>query len=237
MEIVDILILVIIIAFAIVGFSRGVFQSLVTILGFLVIIYLAYLFKNVLGDFLVLYLPFSKYTFIPGGSYVLNVVAYEAIGFAMALGILGILYKIILIVSGVFEKLLKLTIILGIPSKILGLIVGALEGYIIVYFALFIITQPFIRLDVLNNSKYAEKILKDTPVLSGIAENTFVIIDEIEDTIKTGNSDNFDLRLADLVLKRKITSASVMQKLINNKKLSVEGLQSVVDKYKTEENN
>ena len=229
---IDILILVIIASFAIIGFKRGVFQSLVTIVGFIIIIYLAYLFKNVLGDFLVLHLPFTKYSFIPNGSYVLNVVAYEAIGFAMVLAVLGVLYKIVLIASGLFEKLLKITIILGVPSKILGLIIGAIEGYILVYFGLFILTQPFIRFDVLNKSKYAETILKDTPVLSGIAENTFIVIDEIEDTIKTGNSDNFDLRLADLVLKRKIASADVMQKLIDNKKLSIDGLQSIVNNYK-----
>ena len=68
MEITDIIIFVVILAFAIIGFQRGVFKSLVTIVGFFAVIYLAYLFKNVIGDFFVLNLPFSQYTFIPGGS-------------------------------------------------------------------------------------------------------------------------------------------------------------------------
>lgn len=232
MGIVDILIIVIILAFAIVGFKRGVIQSLVAIIGFLAVIYLAYLLKNFLGDFLVLNSPFTNYTFIPGGSYVLNIVTYETIAFIVMLVVLGLIYKIVLTISGIFEKLLKITIILGIPSKILGLVVGAVEGLVIVYFILFTLTQPFIRINLLDNSKYTEVILKKTPVLSNFAEDTFAIIDEINETVST--EDDFDLKLADIVLKRKITSPDVMQKLIDKKKLSVEGIQEVVDKYKTD---
>ena len=235
MEIVDIIILIVILTFAIIGFSRGVFKSLVTIVGFFVVIYLAYLLKNVIGDFFVLNLPFSKFTFVPGGSYVLNIVAYESIGFIAVLIVLGIIYKILLIASGVFEKLLKITIVLGVPSKILGLVVGALEGFVIVYFGLFVLTQPYIRLNILEHSKYAEKILTDTPILSSFAEDSLVIVNEIDETIKSGKEENFDLKLADLVLKRNITSVDVMQKLVDKKKLSVEGLQEVINNYKNEE--
>ena len=235
MSIIDIIILAVLVAFALLGFKRGLFQSLVSFVGFLVIVALSYWLKNYLGDFLVLNLPFTKYTFIPGGSYVLNIVTYETIAFLITLVVLGIIYKIVLIVSGIFEKLLKLTIILGIPSKILGLIIGAIEGYVIVYLVLFLITQPFIRIDVIENSKYAEKILKDTPVLSRFTEDTFEIISEIDITVKKGNEDNFDLKLADLILKRHITSVEIMQELIDEKKLSISGLQDVVDNYKVVE--
>lgn len=235
MGIVDIIILVIIVAFAILGFTRGVFQSLVAVVGFIAVIYISYLLKNYIGDFFVLNLPFTKYNFIPGGSVVFNVVTYESIAFITMLIVLGLLYKIALIISGVFEKLLKITIILGVPSKILGLIVGAIEGYIIVYFILFFIAQPYIRINILGNSKYAETILKETPVLSGLAENTFIIVDEVNETIKTGGDGNFDAKLTDLILKRKITTVDVMQKLIDNKKVGI-GIQDVVDKYKTEQN-
>ncbi len=232
MGIIDIIIFAIILAFAIIGFKRGVIQSLVTVIGFLAVIYLSYLLKNYLGDLMVLYLPFTKYTFIPGGSYVLNIIVYESLAFLLMLIILGLIYKIILVISGIFEKLLKITIILGIPSKILGLIVGAVEGFVIVYLILFMLTQPYIRINILDNSKYAETILKDTPLLSGFAEDTFTIINEIDETIKNGNQDNFDLKLTDLILKRKITSVEVMQKLIDDKKLSIAGIQEIVNNYK-----
>ena len=133
MNIVDIIILAILASFALLGFKRGVFQSLASFLGFIVVICLSYWLKNYLGDLLVLNLPFTEYTFIPGGSMVLNVVTYQSIAFIIMLIILGLAYKIILIFTGIFEKLLRITIILGIPSKILGLIVGVLEGFIVVY--------------------------------------------------------------------------------------------------------
>lgn len=232
MGIVDILILAIIVAFAILGFTRGVFQSLVACVGFIIIVCLAYWLKNYLGDFFVLNLPFSKYTFIPGGSVVLNVITYQALAFIIVLVILGLVYKIVLIASGVFEKLLRVTIILGIPSKLLGMVVGALEGFVIVYIILFFISQPFLRIDLLENSKFAKPILKDTPLLSGVASDTFEIVNEIDSTIKNNGDDNFDLKLTDLIIKRNITSASVMQKLVDSKKIEVEGIQEVINKYK-----
>lgn len=232
MDIIDIIILIIILSFAVVGFKRGVFQSLVAVLGFFVVIYLAYAFKNVFGDFFVLNLPFTKYAFVPGGSMMLNVVAYESIAFIVLLVILGIIYKILLIASGIFEKLLKITIILGIPSKLLGLVIGALEGFVIAYFGLYIVTQPFIRVNLIENSKYAEKILKETPILSKFADDSMAVVNEIEDTIKSGSEENFDLKLTDLILKRKITSAEVIQKLVDKKKVDMVGIQEVIDKYK-----
>ena len=232
MGIVDIIILAILLAFALLGFKRGVFQSLVAVGGFIIIICLSFWLKNYLGDFFVLNLPFTKYTFIPGGSYVLNVITYQAIAFLIVLVILGIVYKIVLIVTGVFEKLLRITIILGIPSKILGLIVGVIEGYIIVYLILFFVAQPFMRINLLENSKFANTILQDTPLLSGVAEDTFTIINEIDDTFKNNVDDNFDLKLTDLILKRNITSVDVMQELVDNKKIEVEGIQAIIDNYK-----
>ena len=231
MNIVDIIILAIIVAFALLGFKRGVFQSLVSFVGFVVVIYLAYWLKNYIGDFFVLNLPFSKYTFIPGGSVVLNVITYQAIAFIIVLVVLGLIYKIVLIITGVFEKLLRITIILGIPSKILGMIIGILEGFVIVYLILFFVSQPFMRIDLLENSKYAKTILRDTPLLSNFANDTFEIIGEIDETIKSNGDDNFDLKLTDLILKRKITSVDVMKKLVDNKKIEVNGIEEVINKY------
>ena len=232
MGIVDIIIIAILAAFALLGFKRGVFQSLVACVGFIAIVYLSYWLKNYLGDFFVLNLPFTEYTFIPGGSMVLNVITYQMIAFIIVLIVLGLVYKIVLIISGVFEKLLRITIILGIPSKLLGLIVGVLEGFVIVYLILFFVSQPFMRIDLLDNSKFAKPILKDTPILSEFANDTFEVINEIDETIKNNGGDHFDIKLTDLILKRNITSVDVMQKLVDNKKIEVDGIQKVINKYK-----
>lgn len=233
MNIADILILAILVTFALVGFKRGVLKSLVAFIGFVLIICLAYLFKDVLGNLFVLNLPFFKFSIVKSGSVLLNIVMYQTIAFIIILILLGILYRILLAVTGIVEKILKLTIILGIPSKILGLIVGILEGYIVVYLLLFFIAQPYIKTDILDDSKYASIILNKTPVLSSFSENTLKIIDEVNATIKNKDEDDFDLKLADLILKEKVVSPDIMQKLVDNKKIEIDGIDLVISKYKT----
>ena len=235
MSIVDIFILVILVSFAIIGFRRGVINSLVAFVGFILVVCLAYLFKGILGDFFVLNLPFIKFSIVASGSVILNIVMYQMIAFIILLIIFGIVYKVLLAITGVVEKILKLTIILGIPSKILGLVVGALEGYIIVYLLLFFAVQPYISIGILDSSKYASTILNKTPVLSDFSEKTLVIINEVHETIKNKDDEDFDLKLTDLILKEKVASPSLIQELVDSKKIDVEGIQEVIDKYKNGE--
>ena len=233
MSIVDIIIIVILLLFAIIGFKRGVLKSLVSFIGFILVIYLAYLFKNYLGDIFVTDLPFFDIKIGSITSDVMNVVMYQTIAFIIIAILLGLVYKAIMVMSGIIEKIFTLTIVLGIPSKILGLVVGVLEGFIIVYLALFFIAQPYVKMDVLEDSKYANTILTKTPVLSKFANSTLEIINEVKDTIESGDTDDFDLKLSDLVLKHKVTSPEVMDKLVKNQKINVKGIEDVIDKYKS----
>ena len=231
MNYVDIIILVMLVSFATIGFSRGVFKSLVSFVGFLIVICLSYLFKNYLGDFFILNLPFTIFN-IGGGSIVMNVIMYQTIAFIIMLVLFGIIYRILLVATGILEKILRITIILGIPSKLLGLFVGILEGFIIVYLALYFVSQPYIKMDILNDSKYAKIILDKTPILSSFADDTMVVINEINDTIKAKDEENFDLKLTELILKNKVADAKLFQNLIDCKKIEIDGIQEIVNKYK-----
>ena len=232
MSIVDIFILAVLVSFAIIGFRRGVISSLVAFVGFILVVCLSYLFKDILGDFLVLNLPFIDFSIVAGGSVVLNIVMYQMIAFIILLIIFGIIYKILLAITGFVEKILKITIILGIPSKILGLVVGVLEGYIIVYLLLFFAVQPYVSIGILDSSKYASTILNQTPILSDFSEKTLVIINEVHDTIKNKDDDDFDLKLTDLILKEKVASPELIQELVDSQKIKVDGIEKVINKYK-----
>ena len=232
MNLIDIIILVILVSFASIGFHRGAIKSLVSFVGIILIICLAYIFKDVLGNILILNLPFIKFSIGSNESVILNIVMYQTISFIVILIILGLVYKIILAITGIVEKILKFTIILGIPSKILGLIVGALEGYIIAYLLLFFAVQPYIKINILDESKYANTILNKTPVMSSFSQKTLAIINEVHDTINDKNDPDFDLKLTELVLKEKVASSEIMQKLVDNKKIEVDGIQEVINKYK-----
>lgn len=232
MGVVDIIIVVILIAFAIIGFKRGVLKSLVSFIGFILVIYFAYLLKNYLGDVFVTDLPFFDIKIGSVTSEVMNVVMYQTIAFLIVAILLGLIYKAIIIMSGIIEKFLTLTIVLGIPSKILGLIVGLLEGYIIVYLALFFAVQPYVKMDILNDSNCANIILNKTPILSSFASSTMEVINEVNDTVNNNELKDFDLKLSDLVLKHKVTSPEIMEKLVKIKKINVSGIDQIIDKYK-----
>ena len=232
MIIVDIIVLVILIVFAIIGFKRGVLQSLVSFVGFIVVICLAYLLKNYLGDIFVLDLPFFNFKIGTTTSVVMNVIMYQTLAFIIMTIVFGLIYKFLIYLSGIVEKIFKITIVLGIPSKIFGLIVGLLEGYIIVYLVLFFAAQPYIKMDILKDSSYAKTILTKTPILSNFANDTLEIINEVSDTVKNNDTENFDLKLSDLVLKHEVVSPEVMEKLVNIKKINVEGIDTVLNKYK-----
>lgn len=231
MKIYDIIMLAFLILFAIVGFKRGFFKSLISFVGFIVVIVLAYNLKNVVGDFLVLNLPFIKFKDFLGGASTLNIIMYQMIAFILMLAIFGLVYKIVVTITGIFEKILKFTIILGIPSKLLGLVVGFLEGYIILYIILFFLAQPFINFDINKESDYALKILEKTPLISDYVEKSLEVYTEIEDLTKIDNNNELDLQIADLILKENITSKSVMQKLVDSGKIKIEGIDEVLNKY------
>ena len=237
MELIDYAIIVILIIFAIIGFKRGVFKSLVSFLGFVIIIFLAYVLKNFLGDIFVLNLPFIKFGNFLGGAATLNIVMYQALAFVIILIILELIYRFLITITGVFEKLLKFTVILGIPSKLLGMVVGFLEGYVIIYLALFFLNQPFLKVEFINDSKYVPIILNNSPVISSFADSSLKVVNEIRDITKIQNKEEIDVQLTDLLLKRKVVSPEVMQKLVDKKKIDVEGIQNIINKYLGGNNN
>ena len=236
MSLIDVVIIITLILFAFIGFKRGVFKSLVMFLGFIIIIFLAYALKNYIGDFLVLNLPFIKFGDFLGGAATLNIIMYQSLAFILVLIVLGLIYNFLVAISGVFEKLLRITIILGIPSKLLGMVVGLLEGYIIVYLVLFFLTQPFLNAEDLKNNNYVSTILNNTPVISSFAEDSLRIVNEVREVTEIKNKEQMDLKLADLILKEKVTTYDVMQKLVDKKKITVDGIQDIIDKYASDAN-
>lgn len=78
---------------------------------------------------------------------------------------------------------MKFTIILGIPSKILGFILGLVEGFVVIYIALVFLSQPMFNLGIFEGSVLTPKILNNIPGVSNIAKgvvNTFNDIYELK---------------------------------------------------------
>jgi len=224
----DIVIIIIIILSGMVGFKRGVFKEIILFLGIIVVFVLSYKLKNYIGDFLVLNFPFFNFA---NGANSLNIILYQSIAFLLIAVVLYTVYEFIVSVTGIFEKILRFTIILGIPSKILGFFVGLIKGVIITYVLLFFITQPALNLQFAKDSKYANIILTKTPILSSITDDTVSLIDDIYDLTKIENVNDMNLRIIDLILENDVTSVKVVRKLVEKDKLNVKNIETILRKY------
>lgn len=236
MNIIDVIVLLLILYGAVMGFKRGFTNELVTFVGFILVIIISYILKNPISEFLYMHFPFFKFGNILKGATVLNILIYEVISFVLVYSILMIILGIIILTTKIFEKILKYTIILGIPSKLLGLVVGVIHYYVVAFIFLFIISMPVFHMDEVKTSKFREPILKNTPVLSNIAKETLELTDKIEIIKEKYKSDEssskFNLEVLDLFLEYKIISVDNVDKLIKNGKLNIEGSNQILEKYR-----
>ena len=121
------LIIIIILSFGfLIGFKRGFTRQLVSILGIFGILILSYFFKRPVALFLANHFPIIKEETLKD----INIFIYNTISFALIFFVLSIIFRILIKITNIFEKILKATIILSIPSKILGGILGLVENYI-----------------------------------------------------------------------------------------------------------
>ena len=229
MSIIDIVILIAILMFGLIGAERGVLKQLVTTVGFIIVLVLAFFLKNPIAEFLSLHLPFLGFS---ASSF--NIMFYQAASFILVVIVLYAILQSIIKVTGVVEKILKATIILGIPSKILGFLVGLVEGFCIIFLILFFLNQPSLNIKSVNESKVSNKILKSTPILSNISKSMVDTINDIYDLKKDAESlskNEIDLKSIDVMLEHKLITKDYVIKLLNNKKIEVQGIEEVLKKY------
>lgn len=154
----------------------------------------------------------------------LNIVMYQLIAFMLLLCLFSSLLVIVIKFTGVFEKILNMTIILGIPSKILGFIVGLLEAYVILFAILFFFNQPAFNLKIMNESNMAPKIVNSSPVLSNIVGDMNDAINDIYDITKTYNKNQnkavFNKRVVDSLLKHEVIDNDYLNKLRQKGKIN-----------------
>lgn len=237
MSIVDIIILIVILFGAVIGFKRGFTRSLVSALGFIAIVVLAFFLKNPLSILLYENLPFFKFGGILKGVTVLNIALYELLAFLIVLAVLTVALKVLVLASSIFEKILKMTIILGIPSKLLGAVVGALEGFVMVFIGLYILSLPIINISFIEDSKWKNNILNNTPILSSFSKKTVSIVEEftsIKDKYEDNNknAEAFNKEVLDLFLKYDVVKVDSIDKLVEKGKLQINNIEEILKKYR-----
>ena len=232
-NLVDAIILLIILLGGVIGFKEGVIKKLTSVVGLVIVIVLSFILKNKLSVIFYENLPFFNLWGAFKGIQVLNILFYEMLAFVIIASVLTIVYRLILGFTGIIEKVLKATVILSIPSKILGFIVGLIENYIWVYLILFILTLPVINLKEVYESKTAVFIMEKTPILSKYTNKTLDIYNDlyaIIDSEGTKTNEQVNEEAMGLMLKYEIITKDSARKLIDKNKVIVND-DSFLNKY------
>ena len=232
-NIIDAIIILIILLGGVVGFKEGVIKKLTSVVGLVLVVVLSFSLKNYLSVFFYENLPFFDLWGAFKGIQVLNIVFYEMLAFVLIAAILTIVYRVLLGITGIIEKILKATIILSIPSKILGFFVGLIEYYIWIYVFLFILTLSIINMKEVYESKTAIFIIEKTPYLSKYTNKTVEVYNDLYSVIDNKeNKSNAKVNeeAMDVMLKHEIITKESAKKLIERNKVYIED-DSFLNKY------
>ena len=239
MSIVDVIIIIFILIGGFLGFKRGAVKEFVSAIGFFVVVVLSFLLKNPLSVIFYENLPFFKFGGIFKGVTALNIALYELIAFLVVALVLTLLWKLVGCASSIVQKIINMTFILGLPSKIIGFIIGVIEYYVLAFIIIYILTIPIFSVKPVIESKNAQFILNDTPIISSfVKESTGFIGEFIELRDKyqvTESANQFNYETLDLFMKYDIVDVKSVKKLKEKNKISIDGIDTLIEKYEEEQ--
>ena len=222
MVVVDIIILILIALGAIGGFKAGVIKKTTDFVGTLVIVIIAFYLKNYLSVIMYENLPFYDFGGLIKGVEVINILFYEVLAFIIVFALLLVILRVLLMVTGLIEKILKATVILSIPSKILGIFVGMIEMYVYVFITLVFLSLPVFNISYVKESKLANFMLNDTPVLSSMAEDiigTYGEVYELIDNKENKTSEEVNTEILKVLFDKEVITKESARKLVDKNKL------------------
>ena len=140
-------------------------------------------------------------------------------------------------VCHIFEKILKLTIVLALPSKLLGAIVGFIQSIVVLYVFLFLLSLPILRVPYIKDSKYAQMILEKTPVISKVTDGLVKTFNEISDFADKNIKNNVDKRqtnreMLEIMLKNDVVTSENVKYLSDKGKIDIDNIDELLSKYK-----
>lgn len=233
MNIFSITIVLLIIASGVMGLKKGFLKESVVFIGTILVYILSFLLKDKIGLVLCKWFPFFSFD----GLQTLNILVYQLIAFIFIATILFSIATIIFKLTGIVQKLVDITIILTIPSKILGFIFGILEGYIVMFLILIILAIPLRNVDLFKDSTVATKIMYNSPILSktlgGVPKTIEDILEVTTEVQKANyNKNKVALDIMKIELDHNIISKEEALDLIDRGKLDeVSGIKKFVKDY------
>ena len=229
----SVIIILLILLCGVLGSKRGILKELVIIVGTIVVFILSFFLKDFLAGFFCTYLPFFNFRIPLGNLISLNIIFYQLIAFLILVIIFRLILQILIDVTGIFSKIINATIILALPNKLLGFVVGLLEGYILLFIILNVIAIPMSGSELFMSSGVRSFIVNDTPVLKDCLGGLNYAIEDVLSLSSKDDRNTNDLKVIDIMLKYKTVSVEFMDNVKETGKLDdISGLDGVIDKYR-----
>lgn len=165
------------------GTKKGFLHGIIAFAGLIVILTITFLLRGTVGDILLKGMPFFKFHGAYKGITALNILLYEAVAFILVFLFLLSILSLILKFTGILQKLIDSSIVLTLPSKILGVMVGLINTLIVIFIMLFVMVNINSTRKYVYESKIASLIMERTFILSSINDKYYLSAEEINNVL------------------------------------------------------
>lgn len=227
---VDATIVISLIIGALFGFKKGIIKGIVSLGLLIVAIIAAWFLKNPIAAIMYTKLPFISFT---SSTSIINIIIYEMIAFLILAIILLLIVKLIMFFTGLIDKILSLTKVMGFASRILGLIFGFIETYIFIFIGLFLMYNFTNFYKDIDNNTLALRMLNSTPILSPMIEKEKGAFDEIYALKSEYKEDDeeYNKKVFEVLIKYKVISVNTAKQLANEGKIKIADANEIIKMY------
>ena len=227
MNVFDIGIILLLILGFIVGFKHGFVRQSISLIGIVVIFIIAYFTKGYIGNFLCINLPFFDYFGPLKGLTTINIIVYQLVAFLLIFTILLFVYILVIKISKVLEKVVDFTIVLWLPSKLLGGLVALIETYLLIYTVVLFISVPMSTNEYFHDSKAVDTMLYKTPFLGNTKfSKSLKDISKLNNDIKNEkiSTEKANKEILIILVDNKMIDIDTINTLNDQGKLKIKGL-------------
>ena len=226
MKISEIVIIIIILLGALIGFKKGAIKEIFELVGTISIIIIAYLLKGYLASLLIKLLPFFNFKGYVG-LYSINFLIYDVISFIIIFVLLYCILNILINLAGFIDKLINLSVIFALPSKIIGLVLGMVNALVFVFLLCYIAMQIPHTQKYVMESKVSTSILERTPIVNVVCIKGILVGEDVYNKLsnysfKEEDTQDMNLQIATSVAKYGLVDKTLIQEAINAGKLNLE---------------
>lgn len=227
MNVFDIGICLLLILGLIIGFKNGFMRQAISLIGIIIVFVISFFIKGYIGNFLCIQLPFFEYFGPLKGLTTINIIVYQVIAFLLVFTILLFIYIVIVKISKIAEKIVDATIILWLPSKLLGALLCVIEVFLLIYVVLLFLSVPLSTNTYFHESKAVNTILYKTPFLGHTkfaksVKNISKLTNDIKDEKIDKNTANKKILI--ILVDNRIVDVDTVNTLNDQGKLKIKGL-------------